>query len=292
MITHMKYKRNPLILVIAFAMICANPLLAAKQYKAADQSLIQAVYNNNLWAIKKAVRDHADINVTVTDNKYYLEDAPVLQLAITLKREGILDFLLEQKADMEAIDKYGITAIGRAAYLNNLPYVKKLIAEGAGVNVVRDIAFGPVEPLYWAVKHGNIDMLNTLSIHGTSFERGQGSLIKTAVEAGNVEVLQYLLAKGVNPDALAYPSQENGLYRAIVLRSPEMAKILMSHGASPSTKSYVNIVASPEKMSAKDKLKDELKKSQRVNAVLNPVIAELSNETVDLDTTSTEGEAT
>ncbi len=105
--------------------------------------------------------------------------------------------LLRQKADVNAAEADGTTALHWAAHANNLEMARLLLRAGANVNAVNRYGVAP---------------------------------LRLAVEAGNVALAEALLKAGANPNA-AIPTGESVLMTAARVGDPATLKLLIGAGA-------------------------------------------------------------
>jgi ankyrin repeat protein len=148
--------------------------------------------------------------------------------------------LLQRKADVNAAQSDGATAIQWAAYRNDLEMADVLIAGGADVNKPnRDGA----TPLWLAAENGSPAMIERL-IKGGADPNGRqpdGSTpLMMAARNGNVEAIGVLLAHKADPGLKENVRGTTALMWAAEQSHPAALKTLIEHGAS------VNAVSDPD----------------------------------------------
>ncbi|MHA1188244.1 MAG: ankyrin repeat domain-containing protein [Candidatus Heimdallarchaeota archaeon] len=122
-----------------------------------DAKLVNAIYEGNLDAIKKALKSGADINA--------VEDRglSVLRWAVRRNYLVIVGFLLENGAEINAVSNYGWTALMEACMGGHTPIVELLIEKGADVNI-KTVINGTA--IYFAANDGYIDIVKLLLKNG------------------------------------------------------------------------------------------------------------------------------
>ncbi|MDR2214603.1 MAG: ankyrin repeat domain-containing protein [Nevskiaceae bacterium] len=126
-----------------------------------------------------------------------------------------------------------------AVYANDLPEVKRLLAEGADVRAPN--AFGAT-PMMLAAVTADTQMIRTLLDAGADAEstnaEGQTALMVVA-RTGNVEAAQLLLRKGAKVNAKESWGGQDALMWAAAQSQPEMIAFLLSKGAQVDVRSTV-----------------------------------------------------
>ena len=121
-------------------------------------------------------------------------------------------------------------AVAAAAQANNLPAVRALILKKADVNAAQPDG---ATALIWAAYNDNVDMARALVAAGAKVDAanqyGVTPLLQAA-GAGDVPVMEVLLSAGANPK-LARPDAENPLMAAARAGSVPAVKLLLAKGA-------------------------------------------------------------
>src|SRR5688572_23561862 len=182
---------------------------------------------------------------------------------VTAARSGdhaALRGLLRQKADVNAAEADGTTALHWASQHNDLETADLLIRAGADVNATTDIG---VTPLWPACLNGNSAMVRRLldakANPNAALLLGE-TLVMTASRSGNAEAVRLLLAAGADPNArparkqttlcLFDPSRtcsvqaggQTALMWAVAQRHHEVVKVLLAHRADVHLRSHVYAV--------------------------------------------------
>jgi ankyrin repeat protein len=158
-------------------------------------------------------------------------DAAMKSDAQTVRR------LLSQKADVNAPQADGATAIHWAAYSNNLELAEILIAAGANVKAAnRDGA----TPLYLAAHNGNAAMIERLLKAGADpnekNQRGETPLM-FAARSGNTGAIKVLLDRQADVNAKETLRGTTPLMWAADQRHAEAVRLLAQRGADVSAAS-------------------------------------------------------
>jgi len=146
--------------------------------------------------------------------------------------------LLEQKADVNAADPDGSTALDWASYHDDLETAGLLLRAGAKVNAATDLG---ATPLWMASENGSMAMVRRLLEAGANpnaaLQSGETPAM-VAARGGYPQVLELLLAKGANPNAHGTRGQ-TALMWAVAQKHPEVVKVLLAHGADLQRRSDV-----------------------------------------------------
>ncbi|KAH8804087.1 hypothetical protein DL96DRAFT_1686730 [Flagelloscypha sp. PMI_526] len=162
-----------------------------------DLSPLQgACARGHLEVVQFLVEQGADVNV----DKRVSETA--LQAATRFKRHEIVQFLVEKGADVNAVGgKYG-TALQVATECGSLPLVQLLVENGADVNL-----FGGMyeTALHAAARHGSLEIVKFLVEKGADVNAVGGER-ETALQAGarygNLDNVQFLIEQGAHVNAV------------------------------------------------------------------------------------------
>ena len=102
-------------------------------------------------------------------------------------------------ADINAISKYGRTALKHATHSDHRDTTVALLEAGADPNL------GPIPPIYWAARAGYVGVVDTLCRYGAEIDRQSvdgGMAVMAAVEYNRKESLQYLIDRGARLNIL------------------------------------------------------------------------------------------
>ena len=139
--------------------------------------------------------------------------------------------LIKQRADVNAPDVYGTTALQWAAHWNDVDTVKALIAAGAKANVAS--RYG-VTPLHEAASIGSAPIVNALLRAGATADAtyGEGETpLMLAARSGNLETVKLLVEAGANVNAAEKFRGQTALMLAAVENHADIVQALMSAGA-------------------------------------------------------------
>ena len=148
--------------------------------------------------------------------------------------------LLKQKADVNAAQGDGTTALHWAAFNDNLDLAKTLLAAGANVKATtRD---GAITPLMMACRNGSAPMIELLLKAGanpnSSTVTGTTALMMAA-SSGSADAVKVLLDHGANVNAADLAHGQTALMFAASLNRADTIKVLMAHGANAGMTSMV-----------------------------------------------------
>jgi len=149
--------------------------------------------------------------------------------------------LLQQKADVNAAEPDGTTALHWAVRADDLELADRLIKAGATVKTAN--RYG-VTPLYLASVNGSAPMIEKLLQAGANpnevSTEGETALM-TAARTGNVPAAKVLLANGAKVDAKETWQGQTALFWAVAQKHPQMVQELIAHGADVNARTATKI---------------------------------------------------
>jgi uncharacterized protein len=155
-----------------------------------------------------------------------------------MKRDvAALRALLQKKADVNAAQVDGSTALHWAVYHDNLQAADLLIASGANVKAVTREG---VTPLSMATLYGSVPMVERLLKAGADAkELGPNgeTMLMFAARNGNPRLVQLFVAAGVDVNAVEKLRKTTALMWAAEQHHPEAVQVLLKAGANPAMKS-------------------------------------------------------
>jgi ankyrin repeat protein len=145
--------------------------------------------------------------------------------------------LIQQKADVNAGQVDGATALHWAVYRQDLELADLLIRAGANVKAVNRTN---VTPLEMAAQYGDAALLDRLIKAGADPKhRGPNgeTMVMFAARSGNPAALKVLLEAGADVNLRETIRGTTALMWAIEQKHPEAVKVLLAAGADPNAKS-------------------------------------------------------
>ncbi|HEY1241291.1 MAG TPA: ankyrin repeat domain-containing protein [Bryobacteraceae bacterium] len=162
----------------------------------------------------------------------------VVDAAKAADRSGVFA-LIQQRADVNAAEPDGTTALHYAAREDDLEMADRLIRAGADVKAAN--RYG-VTSLYLACLNGGARMIERLLAAGADANAtvtlGETALM-TVARTGNVEAARVLLAHGAAIDARENWRGQTALMWAAAEQHPEMVQELIAHGADVNARSAI-----------------------------------------------------
>jgi len=164
---------------------------------AGDVRLIDAVRDQDREAVRALLRQKADVNAREGDG------ATALHWAVVRDDVETIDTLLRAGAIVNAANDYGVTPLSLACTNRNGVTVKKLLVAGADPNAATSMG---ETPLMTCTRTGSADGVAALFDHGANNvnerekSHGQTALMWAAAQ-GDPEVLRMLLAHGADVHA-------------------------------------------------------------------------------------------
>jgi ankyrin len=148
--------------------------------------------------------------------------------------------LISQRADVNAPETDGTTALHWAVHHGDLELTQRLIRAGAKVNVKND--FGST-PMSEAAVLGRADLIEALLTAGADVESpnadGQTALMVVA-RTGRVDAARLLLKYGANVNTVEQWRGQTALMWAVAQKQPAMVAELVKAGADVNARSTVN----------------------------------------------------
>ncbi len=138
----------------------------------ANEALIEAVYNKELYTAREALKGGGDENTTTA---IQLEDGtkvriPILIIAVVAEDTAMVNLLVEYKVNLEAKGASGETALMIVSITGNVAIAKLLIRSGAKINATTS--------------------------------SGVTALMFAAADPSRIEVLQFLLERGADKNII------------------------------------------------------------------------------------------
>jgi len=145
--------------------------------------------------------------------------------------------LLQQKADVNAAQVDGATALHWAVYRDDLEMADLLIKAGARVDVANREG---ITPLHMASLYGNASLIDRLLKAGASAKQtgpAGETMVMLAARNGNPEAIKSLVKAGGEVNAREPIRRTTALMWAVEQKHPAAAKALLESGADLSAKS-------------------------------------------------------
>jgi uncharacterized protein len=166
-------------------------------------------------------------------------NSPVADAAMSGDR-AVVRSLIERKADVNAVQADGATAIQWAVYRDDLEMADLLIAAGANIQLANREG---ATPLYLASLHGSAVMIEKLLKAGADPNQlgpeGETPLMLVA-RTGNLDALRVLLDHHADVNAKDKLRGTTALMWATEQAHPEAVKLLIERGASVSVATNVD----------------------------------------------------
>jgi ankyrin repeat protein len=198
----------------------------------AGSPVADAAANHDLAALKKLISAKADVNAV------QLDGATALGWAVHWGNAEAVDLLLKAGADVKAANRLNATPLYLAAESGNDLLIGKLLAAGADPN--QTVLSQGETPLMFAARSGKVEAVRLLLDSGANVEAAEkmsGSVaLSWAAEQSHPEVLKLLIARGAKVDTRTTgPTPEEAGITPLILATREgdlgSMKILLDAGA-------------------------------------------------------------
>ncbi|HEY6343718.1 MAG TPA: ankyrin repeat domain-containing protein [Bryobacteraceae bacterium] len=179
-------------------------------FGAASSPVADAAMKGDLAVVKSLIQQKADVNAPQADG------ATAIQWAAYRNNVVMADALIAARANVKLANRDGATALRLASLNGNAPMIERLLKAGADPS-----ERGPKGelPLLFASRNGSVDAIHVLldqgaDINGKETLRGTSALM-WAAEQGNALAVKYLIQRGADLGAASNPdSKGNTAYLA------------------------------------------------------------------------------
>jgi uncharacterized protein len=188
-----------------------------------DLPLVDAIKNGDLAAIR-TVLPKADVNAAEVDG------STAVHWAAYREQLEALDLLIAAGGNVKVANRYGVTPLSLASIKGNAAIVERLLRAGADPNVPLP---GGETPLMTAARAGKADALRVLLAHGAHVNareetRGQTALMWAAAE-GNAAAIEALIEGGADPNLRANgPAEREDSNAGLVKRTDQLTPLLFA----------------------------------------------------------------
>jgi ankyrin repeat protein len=173
---------------------------------------------------------------------YATTPVPDLSAAVKAGDAAAVHALLNRRADVNARERDGTTALHWAVRANNQEFSELLVRAGADVNAIN--RYG-ITPLSLAAAQGNAPILSILLKAGANLKSAEASLpdgetlVMLAARTDSVEAVQALAAGGLDVNAAEPRTGTTALMWAALENRPFVIKALLKTGAKINTRSLL-----------------------------------------------------
>ncbi len=168
-------------------------------------AIVDAAKAGDLSAVRKLIKEHADVNSLASDS------SSALLWAAYHSDEEMTKALLEAGATVDAANHYGVTPLLQASRNGDVPVLRALLA--AGADPTRWHPEGET-PLMAASRTGRVEAVQMLISHGAFVNAVDPFQEETALmwasAEGHLEAVQALLKAGADPNLKGHVSTLTG----------------------------------------------------------------------------------
>lgn len=189
--------------------------------------LVTYIINGNIIALESALKSGWDIDDPVQIGKYS-EYSP-LQLALVMNCLPSVQWLVEHGANLNDEENPSFLLAVRYANQEIIDYV---VAQGANINALNSVDVDAFQAALYGKKYENLQIIHDL---GHTVHKYGGKAFRNAITDKNYEVLDFFINNGVDinynkPDSV-YPFKPTPLCVAARYVDLKMCKYLVEHGA-------------------------------------------------------------
>ena len=173
------------------------------------------------------------ISAVLSTMVVYAADTRVADAAEHSDRHAVQE-LIAQKADVNAPQGDGTTALHWAAFNDDLEMAKMLLAAGASTKATTRV--GAITPIFMAAKNGNAAMVELLLKSGAdanSTDEHGTTVLMSASASGNADAVRALIDRGANVNAREGAHGQTALMFAAALNRSAAIKVLIDAHADP-----------------------------------------------------------
>ncbi len=209
------------LLVVAASAPWGRPVMRAQTDTSGD-ALFAAIQRGAIGEVDRLLKGGVSPNVMDADG------TPALMAATLFASADMVDLLLKHGAEPNRAGPGGATALMWA--VPNVEKVRSLLSHGANVNARSDT--GRTALLVAAAYPGTVGVLRLLLDRGADLraqDGGGSTALSLAVRSADVEVVRFLVEKGLDPNALSPAAQRAGFARYDL----PTTDVMMSKGLTP-----------------------------------------------------------
>ena len=189
--------------------------------------LVTDIINGNITAVESALNSGWDIDEPIQIGKYS-EYSP-LQLALVMDCFPSVKWLVEHGVDLNDEENPSFLLAVRYGNKEIIDYV---VAQGANINALNSVDVDAFQAALYGKRYENLQLIHDL---GHTVQKYGGKAFRNAITDKNYEVLDFFINNGVDinynkPDSV-YPFKPTPLCVAARYVDLQMCKYLVEHGA-------------------------------------------------------------
>ena len=189
--------------------------------------LVTDIINGNITALESALKSGWDIHKSIQIGKYS-EYSP-LQLALVMNCVPSVQWLVEHGADLNDEENPSFLLAVRYGNQEIIDYV---VAQGANINALNSVDVDAFQAALYGKKYENLQLIHDL---GHTVQKYGGRAFRNGITDENYEVLDFFINNSVDinynkPDSV-YPFKPTPLCVAARYVDLQMCKYLVEHGA-------------------------------------------------------------
>jgi ankyrin repeat protein len=192
-----------------------------------NKRLLEAVSRGDTETIRVVLEKGANINA-----KEPHTGATVLHLAIVFKHPELIQFLIDNKADVQAQDNDGFTALHLANMRSKSRIVSVLLASGANKEIKNSLGFTALHTAVFSERIENVQILLDNQVDIEARDNTGCTALYIAALKGNPKIIEMLLSYGAQIENKDLMQKSTPLHAAAWSGNSQAIQSLLNHGAS------------------------------------------------------------
>ncbi|WIG71125.1 ankyrin repeat domain-containing protein (plasmid) [Photobacterium damselae] len=181
-------------------------------------ALMYAVIEGDMGIVRNLVNEGADLNAKAMSGE------SIMSRIVAKNDPLIFQYFLENGVNVNAVDKSGRGVLYDVSWFGKLDYVKALVEHGAKINA---------EDINIAAANGHIEVVSFLidSVPKNFFNKVDfASFLDSAASTGNLNVVRYLVERGVDINSLSGMHERSAMMIASQYRFIDIIDYLIKAG--------------------------------------------------------------
>ncbi|XP_065912714.1 uncharacterized protein [Dysidea avara] len=193
--------------------------------------IIKASEQDNVAVLRDAFTNKGyDVN-SICDTRPGFSNRTLLQISAYNGKVKAVKELLNQSADINAVDQNNCTALHYASYAGNIDAVKILMKRGASVSAADVVGRTPFHLAAWNGNNAVVELLLNNGFPIDTTDKHGSTALHWASDGGHCQTIEHLLQRGANINAV-HNGGRTPLHWAAGKARIKAIEVLVSNGAS------------------------------------------------------------